>query len=100
VSQLRKVAALAEMYKRDFVPHHSMSGIGLAAVIHLACTFPGTTWIELMYEPTTRTIEAYQQLGGILESRIWIDSEGNVAAPDGPGLGVTINERLIAKYAV
>ncbi len=100
VSQLRKIAALAEIYKRDFVPHHSMSGIGLAAVVHLACTFPGTTWLELMYEPSTRTIEAYQQLGGILESRIWIDDEGYVTAPDRPGLGVILNEERIARYAV
>ncbi|HEX7550912.1 MAG TPA: mandelate racemase/muconate lactonizing enzyme family protein, partial [Candidatus Methylomirabilis sp.] len=100
VSQLRKVAALAEMHKRHFVPHHSMSGIGLAAAIHLACTFPGMTWLELMYEPTTRTIESYQQLGGILESRIWIDADGAVAAPEGPGLGVILNEKMIAKYAV
>ncbi len=100
VSQLRKVAAMAELYKRDFVPHHSMSGIGLAAVVHLACTFPGATWIEVMYEPATRTIEAFQQLGGILQSKLWIDAEGNVAAPEGPGLGVVLNEKLIAKYAV
>ncbi len=100
VSQLRKIAALAELYKRQFVPHHSMSGIGLAAIVHLACTFPGPTWVELMYEPRTRTIEAYQQLGGVVESRIWIDGNGAVAAPDGPGLGVTFNEELIPKYAV
>jgi L-alanine-DL-glutamate epimerase-like enolase superfamily enzyme len=100
VSQLRKVAAMAEMYKRHFVPHHSMSGIGLAAVVHLACTFPGYTWLELMYEPRTRTIEAYQQLGGILESTIWIDEAGYVAAPDRPGLGVILNEERIAGYAV
>jgi L-alanine-DL-glutamate epimerase-like enolase superfamily enzyme len=100
VSQLRKVAALAEMYQRHFVPHHSMSGIGLAAVIHLACTFPGMTWLELMYEPRTRTIESFQQLGGIIESRIWIDAEGNVSAPGGAGLGVVLNEKMIARYAV
>lgn len=100
VFQLRKVAAMAEIYKRHFVPHHSMSGIGLAAVIHLACTFPGLTWAELMYEPRTRTIGAYQQLGGILESKIWIDGEGYVAAPEGPGLGVILNEKKIDQYAV
>ena len=100
VSQIRKIAAMAEMYKRHFVPHHSMSGIGLAAVIHLACTFPGFTWLELMYEPKTRTIEAYQQLGGILESKIWIDEEGYVAAPELPGLGVILNEKKIDQYTV
>ncbi|RPJ04627.1 MAG: mandelate racemase/muconate lactonizing enzyme family protein [Deltaproteobacteria bacterium] len=99
VSQLRKIAAMAEMYKRQFVPHHSMSGIGLAAVLHLCCTFPGPTWLELMYEPKTRTIESFQQLGGIIESKIWIDQEGLVSPPDAPGLGVVINEKMVEKYA-
>lgn len=100
LSQLRKVAAMAEMYKRQFVPHHSMSGIGLAAVLHLCSTVSGPTWVELMYEPKTRTIESFQQLGGIIESKIWIDAEGFVSAPEIPGLGVVINKKAIGKYAV
>jgi len=100
VSQLRKIAAMAEMYKRQFVPHHSMSGIGLAAVLHLCCTFPGLTWLELMYEPETRTIQSFQQLGGIVESRIWIDEEGFVSPSDAPGLGVEVNEGAIEQYSV
>jgi L-alanine-DL-glutamate epimerase-like enolase superfamily enzyme len=100
LSQLRKIAAMAEMYKRQFVPHHSMSGIGLAAILHLCAAVSGPTWVELMYEPHTRTIESFQQLGGIVESRIWIDPEGFVSAPEGPGLGVVINEKAIEKYAV
>ena len=39
-------------------------------------------------------------LGGILESKIWIDKEGFVSAPEGPGLGVRINEKAIEKYTV
>jgi L-alanine-DL-glutamate epimerase-like enolase superfamily enzyme len=99
VSQLRKVAGMAEMFKRGFVPHHSMGGIGLAAVLHLCCCVPGESWLELMYEPTTRTIEAYQQLGGILTSKIWIDANGRVAPSERPGLGVELNEAMIPTYA-
>ncbi len=100
VSQLRKIAAMAEMYKRQFVPHHSMSGIGLAAALHLCCTFSGPSWLELMYEPRTRTIESFQQLGGVIESKIWIDAEGYVHPPEGPGLGVRVNEKMIDRYTV
>ncbi|MBW1995016.1 MAG: hypothetical protein JRI77_11305, partial [Deltaproteobacteria bacterium] len=82
------------------IPHHGLSGIGLSAALHLAATFPNLTWLEMIYEPKTRTLESYQMLGGILESRIWIDKEGFVAPPDGPGLGVIINERTIEKYKV
>lgn len=99
-SQIRKIAGMAEMYKRQLVPHHSMSGIGLAAVLHLTCTLSCPTWLELMYEPKTRTIDAFQRLGGILESKIWIDNDGYVLTSEDPGLGVHLNEKMIEKYAV
>lgn len=98
ISQLRKIAAMAELCKRHLVPHHGLSGLGLAGTLHLVCSQPGLAWLECMYEPPTRTIEAYQQLGGILESKIWIDADGYVAPPQAPGLGVTVNEGRIARY--
>ena len=78
-----------------------LSGFGLAATIHLACSTPGlgAGWIEMMYEPPTRTIDTYQRVGGIIESKIWIDSDGFVRPPDGPGLGLRVNEDLFDKYA-
>jgi L-alanine-DL-glutamate epimerase-like enolase superfamily enzyme len=100
VSQLRKIAAAAELFKRHFVPHHGLSGLGLAATLHLTCTVPGMTWLEIMYEPSTRTLETYQRLGGILETTIFVDSEGYVSPPDRPGLGVEVNEAMIEKFAV
>jgi len=56
--------------------------------------------MEMMYEPPTRTIDIYQRLGGIIKNKIWIDAEGYVAPPDGPGLGITIDEEMIPRYAV
>jgi D-galactarolactone cycloisomerase len=100
VSQLRKIAALAEAHKRHFIPHHGLSGLGLAATLHLVCTVPGMAWMEIMYEPPTRTIETYQRLGGIIESTIWIDKDGYVSPSPEPGLGVKIDEKMIANYAV
>jgi D-galactarolactone cycloisomerase len=100
ISQLRKVAAMAELFKRHFIPHHGLSGLGLAGTLHLVCSQPGLAWLELMYEPPTRTIETYQRLGGILETSIWIDEDGCVRPPQRPGLGVIVNEALIARYAV
>jgi L-alanine-DL-glutamate epimerase-like enolase superfamily enzyme len=100
ISQLRKIAALAEAHKRHFIPHHGLSGLGLAATMQLACCTPGLAWMEMMYEPPTRTIDTYQRLGGIIKSKIWIDAEGYVAPPDEPGLGVTIDEEMISRYKV
>ncbi len=100
ISQLRKVAAMAEMFQIEVVPHHGMSGIGLAAALHYCCTLPGQSWLEIIYEPTTRTLEAYQMLGDILESKIWIDEQGFVTPSTEPGLGVIINEQAVKQYEV
>ncbi|MBW7997962.1 MAG: mandelate racemase/muconate lactonizing enzyme family protein [Candidatus Glassbacteria bacterium] len=100
ISQLRKVAAMCEMCHLEFIPHHGMSGLGLSAQLQLACTVPNDTWVEVIYEPTTRTIEAYQQLGGIITSKVWIDKDGFVTAPETPGLGVEIDEDRISGYEV
>jgi L-alanine-DL-glutamate epimerase-like enolase superfamily enzyme len=100
ISQMRKIAALAEAFHRRCNPHHGLSGLGLAATLHLACTLPGTVWLEMMYEPPTRTLETYQRLGGILQTTIWIDDDGQVRPPDAPGLGVEVDESLIPRYAI
>jgi L-alanine-DL-glutamate epimerase-like enolase superfamily enzyme len=99
IGQLRKIAAMAEMCQRHFHPHHGLSGLGLAATLHLVCSYPGPTWLEMMYEPPTRTLETYQRLGGILETTTWIDADGYVGAPRSPGLGVAVDETQIARYA-
>lgn len=99
ISQLRKIAALCESRYRHFIPHHGLSGFGLAATIHLACSTPGLGWIEMMYEPPTRTIETYQRVGGVIETKIWIDEEGFVRPPQGPGLGLAVDESLFGKFA-
>lgn len=100
VSQLRKVAGMAEMFDRQFAPHHGVSGFGLAAGIHLACTVAGPTWVEFMYEPPSRTVETYQQLRGVIRTKIWIDEYGDVRAPEGPGLGLEVNEGAIERLCV
>lgn len=101
LTQVRKIAALAEVYRRHFVPHHGLSALGLAATVHLACSVPfSMMWLEMMYEPPVRTIEGYQCLGGIIETPIWIDKDGYVRPPEKPGLGVEVNESKIARYAV
>lgn len=100
VSQLRKVASMCELWHRHFVPHHGLSGIGLAGSLHLCLSTPGYKYLEVMYEPRTRSVHAYQQLGGILTSNLWIDNNGNVHPNASPGLGVDVDEARISEYEV
>ncbi|MFH1485695.1 MAG: mandelate racemase/muconate lactonizing enzyme family protein, partial [Chloroflexota bacterium] len=57
-------------------------------------------WLEYIFDPPYRTIEAYQQMLGIVKDPILIDEEGYVPIPQGPGLGVELDDRLIAKYQI
>ena len=36
----------------------------------------------------------------LTHERFAIDDEGHVAVPEGPGLGVTVNEETVSKYRV
>jgi L-alanine-DL-glutamate epimerase-like enolase superfamily enzyme len=99
ISQMRKIAAYAEMSGLHFIPHHGLSGLGLAATMHLACTVVGPMWLEMMYEPGVRSIQEYQCLGGIITTPITTDERGNVRPTEAPGLGVEIDESLIARFA-
>lgn len=98
VSQLRKVAAASELNNLHFIPHHGLSGLGLAASLQLCLTTPGLKYLEMMYEPPTRTLKTYQRLGGIITSTIWIDDEGLVHGNEAPGLGVSVDESQIDQY--
>lgn len=100
ISQMRKIAAYTEMAGLHFVPHHGLSGLGLAATMHLACTIPGPMWLEMMDEPGVRPISEYQCLGGIIATPIEIDADGCVRPSERPGLGVEIDEDAIGEYRV
>lgn len=100
VSQVLKVKALCEAFNRHFMPHHGVSALGMAATVHIACTYPGWILIEYMYDPPYRDVETYQCLGGIVTTPMRIDRDGFIAPPDGPGLGVEIDEGAIGRYAV
>ena len=100
LSQLRKVAATAELMGRQFIPHHGGGGIGLAAHLHLCATLRNSPWVEFIIDPPCRTLYSYQQLGGVIAEPIDIDAEGYVPVPTGAGLGVVINEIALQRYAV
>jgi D-galactarolactone cycloisomerase len=100
ISQMRKIAAFAEFLGIPCAPHMASSGLGDAANLHFCSTLSGETWFEFMYEPPVRTIEVYQQLGGILTSRIWIDENGFVKPSEAAGFGFEVDEFAVGQYRI
>lgn len=100
VWQLRKLAAACERAGKLFIPHHGANGIALAAHLQLQASVPNSPWLEYIIDPPWRTIESYQQLFGVMREPLLIDADGCVPVPQGPGLGISVDETAIARLAV
>ena len=93
ISAMRKVAALAEAYHVPLAPHCTASNLGIAASLHVVASIPLFLIHEFYpdnhgFNPKDVTRVAWK-----------VDKEGYVALPEGPGLGVEVDEKLMEKLA-
>jgi len=96
--QLWKVSALAEAANLQVVPHTWTNGIGLVANLHLAAAIPTCDWLEFPHDPGSGwTAAAGNQM---LSDPPWIDDEGYVRVPEGPGFGFELDHERIDHYTV
>ena len=90
ILELKEIGAMAEAYHVAVAPHNFNSTIlGLAANIQAVATMPNFTILEY-FAPFAET---GRKLGTQLEPR-----DGYIPLPDGPGLGVEIDERALADF--
>lgn len=96
IGQLRKIAALAEVRNKLCVPHHGGGGIGTYAHLHFSAAVPNSPWVELMRDlPGEFPWPA--QLAPV--TPIMVGADGYVSLPAEPGLGITLDEAFIRRYA-
>lgn len=79
----------------SFAPHTWTNGLGLAQNIQVALAAPSCEWIEYPYDPPGWVPEARDAM---LTEPLLIDDEGSLRAPQGPGLGVTIDEEKLKAH--
>lgn len=83
ITEFLRVAALCEIYRCPVEPHLMME-----ASVHLACGVPGVEGLE--YMPwLTPAFSAPLRL-----------EDGNLLAPQGPGLGLEISDSLVEQFRV
>ena len=92
ITALRKIGVLAEAFGKKIVPHHGGGQIGVVAHLHLTASWPHAPFLELLHEPP---VGDYKNRFAIMQDPPMVDSEGYIAVPDGPGLGVEIDPNLI-----
>jgi L-alanine-DL-glutamate epimerase-like enolase superfamily enzyme len=100
ITQWRTIAKLAEAANMMCVPHDWSTGINVLAQIHLVASIPNGELVEYMRpEPgKENSIEAD------LMDKILVEpfefKNGYFEVPNKQGLGIELNEKTLAKYAV
>jgi galactonate dehydratase len=93
ISQMKKIAVLAEAYHVPLAPHCTASYLGIAASLHVAASIPFLLIHEFYPDNAGFNPQA------ILQMPWELDKEGYIGLPPGPGLGVQVNEKLLAEAA-
>lgn len=91
LSESRRVAWFADAVGAKFIPHGWNTAIGLAADLQLASALPGTDLVE--YKTGSGYIDELV-VGGFT-----LDSDGMLAVPAGPGLGVDLDMDALDRFS-
>lgn len=94
ISECRRIAALAETFGVPVVPHSAAGPLALAANLHLSATLPNLWMLEYTF-----TFDRVWQ-AVLKEPILSPDSlrDGQLRLPEGPGLGVEVDEEALARY--
>jgi galactonate dehydratase len=93
ISQMRKIATLAEAYYVPLAPHCTATFLGIAASLHVVSSIP----LFLIHEFYPQN--AGFNLPGVTKMAYELDKEGYIGLPPGPGLGVEVDEPRLAEEA-
>jgi galactonate dehydratase len=89
ITQMKKIATLAEAHFVPLAPHCTASNLGIAASIHTVASIPFFLIHEFYPDNFGFNPKAIARVP-------WkIDAEGYIGLPPGPGLGVEIDEKLL-----
>jgi len=95
IGGVRRTATVADFFDRTVIPHvtgNATTALGLAATLQVAGAAEGIPMVEYPYDPPVLTPATTQPLA---VDPITIDGDGRVPVPDGPGLGIDLDEDRI-----
>jgi len=90
ISQLKKVATLAELYDVPIAPHGTHSAVGLAATLHVCAAVNNF----LIVEAYRHIVEKVKLARGVAFAEA-----GHLPLPGGPGLGVSVDRDAVEDAA-
>jgi galactonate dehydratase len=96
ISQIRRMAALAETYYVAVAPHHNGGPIGTAAALHLAASLPN---FFIQHMPVPASDAGRRMRAELTAGSVEMVKDGFASLPAGPGLGIHVNEAALEKYS-
>ncbi len=94
ISGLRHLAAEVDAAGKIFTPHTWGNGIGVMANLQLTAGTVGTPFIEFPFDPPEWTTARRDY---ILTETIEVDGDGWIRLSERPGLGIELDEAVLAK---
>lgn len=98
ISELRRIASMAETYDVALAPHCPLGPIALAANVQVDAVSSNFSIQEMSigihYNNTGQDIETY-----IKNPEVWKVNEGYIKVLQGPGLGIEVDEEVIRKLS-
>jgi galactonate dehydratase len=91
ITGTKKIAAIAEAHDAAVVPHNPLGPVSTAQSLQVAAAVPNATLVEYPYRPDIGRAPSE----ALIEEEFERDG-GFLTIPDGPGLGVTIDEEELA----
>jgi len=103
-SEWLKIQALASSFGVVTIPHVWGSGIALASALHALAAIPPSPHtanpVVLQNEPVVEFDRTHNPLRDDLLSDQFKLDHGALPVPQRPGLGIRINEQVLAKYSI
>ncbi len=92
ITEVQRIAAMASADKLSINPHTLASGLNMAASIHFLCAIDNPGYFEA-------DVARENLFRDLLTSRPdRLDAEGCVHPPEGPGLGIEVDEGFLAAH--
>ncbi len=98
ISEVKRIAAMAEAYDVGLAPHCPLGPIAFAACLQVAVSTPNFV-IEEMSLGIHYNTDGHDLLSYLKDKTVFALADGHVRAPTGSGLGIALDEALIRDLA-
>jgi D-galactarolactone cycloisomerase len=100
ITEMRKIVAMAETAGVRVVPHVWGTAVAIAASLHMLAILPPTPPRHDARAPMLEFDQAHNPYRQVIIETPFVQKDGIVQVPGGPGLGIEMNRETLQRFAV